>query len=213
MKIAAKERKFWICMLIIVFVLGWSVFCSADFYVIAAGKRAKKTVLVSPKATATQSGTALFDALARITDASEDNPYLIIIEPGIYDIQGGTLQMKEYVHIQGSGEIVTTVTGDIDSALSGVVRGVNNAELRFLTVENTGGGFEAVAIYNNGASPMLTNLTATASGATVGNTGIYNESSSPTMMNVTATASGGGGKLRCLQLLLLAQNDERDGRG
>ena len=125
----------------------------ADFYVIAGGNRAKRTVLVSPKSTQRASGDALLQSLDKITDASEDNPYLVFIEPGIYDIGAGHLDMKPFVDIKGSGENVTRITGTIDmngSDFSGVVNGSDDAELSFLTVENTGGtgSFKCVGVYD-----------------------------------------------------------------
>ena len=87
----------------------------ADFYVIAAGKKGKRTVLVSPRNTQTASGTILLNALDDITDAAVDNPYLIIVEPGVYDIGGENLQMKSYVDIQGAGQHLTKITGNVDS--------------------------------------------------------------------------------------------------
>ena len=190
MKKANRGRLFLVCVLVLGAVFMWST-AWADFYVIAAGKRAKRTVLVSPQSTAVASGTALLNAQNGINDASATNPYLIIIEPGVYDIGSSSLQMKSYVDIQGSGENVTKITGNVAIGLSGVLKGADDAELRFLTVENTGGGTYANAIFNLGASPSMTHVTATASGGTY-NYGVFNHSSSsPTMTNVTATASGG----------------------
>ena len=148
-----------------------------------------RTILVSPMGTATQNGTALLNALAGITTASSTNPFLLKIEPGIYDIGTSSLQLKSYVDVEGSGEDITGITGHIDSA-SGVVQGANYAEIRFLTVQNTGGGTYATALANKSASPKITNVTASASGGQY-NTGVDNDSSSPTMTNVTASASGG----------------------
>jgi hypothetical protein len=72
-----------------------------------------------------------------------------------------------------------------------VVSGASDAELRHLTVENTGGGSAgAVAIFNDSASPRLSNVTATAAGAE-SNQGVVNAGSSPTMTDVSATAEGG----------------------
>jgi hypothetical protein len=148
-----------------------------------------RTVLVSPVGTATENGTALINALAGITTANSTNPYLLKIEPGIYDIGANSLQMKSYVAVEGSGEITTIITGHIASS-SGVVLGASYAEIRFLTVQNTGGGYYAIAIYNSSASPKITNVTASASGGTE-NCGVVNISSSPRMKNVTASGSGG----------------------
>jgi hypothetical protein len=134
-------------------------------------------------------GTSLLNTLADI-DGDVNNPNLIKLSPGIYDIGTSSLQMKPYVDVEGSGENTTTITGHIDSSSSGVVQGASNAEIRFLTVKNTGGGSFAVAIYNTSASLKMTNVTASASDASY-NYGVYNSTSSPTMTNVTTSASGG----------------------
>jgi hypothetical protein len=149
-----------------------------------------RTVLVSPVGTTTQNGTALLNALAGITTASSTNPYLLKIEPGIYDLGTSSFQMKAHVDVEGSGENTTIITGHIDYIVSGVVQGASNAEIRFLSVQQTGGVHGGYAISNNGESPRITNVTASASGA-ASNSGVINFSSSPTMTNVTASASGG----------------------
>ncbi len=147
-------------------------------------------------------------------------PCLVKIMPGVYDVGGTTVVMQPYVDIEGSGEKVTTITGAIASESwppNGTVNGANNAEIRLLTVSNAGVGSYATAMLNNGNSPAVTNVTATALGGTTtygvinagasskatmtnvtvtasGGTdsnGVYNNSSSPTMTNVTVTASGG----------------------
>jgi hypothetical protein len=149
-------------------------------------------VIISPNPGDTQqaNGTALLNTLAGIT-ADANNPYVIKLGPGIYDIGTNSLQMKEYIDIEGSGENTTIITGHIGDVSSGVVQGASNAEIRFLTVRNTGGGEYAVAIYNPSVSPKMTNVTTLASGGGSGNFGVRNYSSSPTMTSVTATASGG----------------------
>jgi hypothetical protein len=50
------------------------------------------------------------DELSGITDASPDNPYLLKIEPGVYDLGSSPLVMKQWVDVEGSGEGVTTIT-------------------------------------------------------------------------------------------------------
>jgi len=127
-------------------------------------------------------------ALNSITSASEANRYLVKVMPGVYT---ETVAMKQYVDIEGSGELATKITYTGNAGTYGTLRGANNAELRFLTVANTGGGAAyAIAISNNSASPRLTHITASASGAT-DNLGVYNNTGSPVMTNVTASASGG----------------------
>jgi len=130
-------------------------------------------------------------ALDSIGDNNAANRYLVWVAPATYT---ETVTMKPYVDIQGAGELATriTATGSA-SANTGTVIGADNTELRFLTVENTGGDDYAIAIYNNSASPHLTHITATASEANEAggqNYGVYNDASSPVMTHVTATALG-----------------------
>lgn len=188
------KRKALTCVLGLILAWSWSEAARADFFVIGGGKRAKRTVLVRPKSTETLSGTALLNALAGITDASSTNPYLIIIEPGVYDLQSSSLVMKEYVDIEGSGESVTKITGDIDVSSGGVVEGADNTELRSLTVEHAGGSSvsNARAIYNYGASPKITNVTVEVPGAPTVTRAVWNDGGSPVMTNVTVTATASG---------------------
>ncbi len=167
-----------------------------------------KIVIVSPQPgnSAIANGTALLNALNGITDASDTNPYVLKLGPGIYDLgtcdTSGTppfscvLYMKEFVDIEGSGEKTTKITGAIDGTASlppiaGTVMGANNAELRFLTVENTSAGSYVIAILNSSKSPSILHVTATASGTASYNIGVWNASASPILTNVTAIGSNG----------------------
>lgn len=155
-----------------------------------------RTVVVSPVGTPQQNGTAFKNALSGITGASESNPYLLRIEPGVYDLGTNAVQMKQWVDIEGSGEGVTTLTATSNvSSLTGTLKGASNSELRFLTVENVGATADSqvVAIYNDNASPRLTHVTVSSSGSNSFNFGVTNDGSSPVMTNVTVTASGGPG--------------------
>jgi len=131
-------------------------------------------------------------AVNSITDAAAENPHLVMIDPGVYTLTG-TLVMKPFVTVAGSGRDGTTLTGAISTAAydasSALVSGADNATLRDITIENTGGGAISIALYNNGSSPIIQNVKATASGGTY-SYGVYNSSSSPIMIDVAASASG-----------------------
>jgi hypothetical protein len=130
------------------------------------------------------------EALNSITTASDSNRYLIKVMPGVYT---ELVEMKEYVDIEGSGELNTIITYTGSSTFQATLEGADNAELRTLTVENTGTKPYAVAIYNNSASPRLTQVTAIASGGTTESYGVRNDySSSPVMTDVSASAGGSG---------------------
>jgi hypothetical protein len=136
--------------------------------------------------------TAMGDSSNWCGTPSATNPCLLKIMPGVYTVASSVV-MQPYIDIEGSGENITIIQGSIDSPTAGVVHGASNAEIRLLTVKNTGGGTNGTAIYNTSASPKITNVTATALGGTNGSIGVYNNASSPIMTNVTASASGGSG--------------------
>jgi hypothetical protein len=174
-------------------LIGWPVVSNA---LVISGNNMlyTKTLVVGPAGSPAQNGAALLNALAGIVGASSTNPYLLKIEPGIYDIDDASLQMQPYVDIEGSGENTTIITGNVDGPNSGTINGASNAELRFLTAQNTGGKTFAIAIdnINSNASPKITNVTAIASG-TPNNIGINIYSASPILTNVTAKAEAPGG--------------------
>jgi len=132
--------------------------------------------------------TSIQAALDSIIDADVDNHYLVYVAPGVYNER---VTMKEFVDIEGAGELATKITAPGLSSDTNIatLKGANNAELRFLTVESTGSDF-TLAIINISASPRLTHVTASALGGLKGNYGIKNvENSSPIMSNVTVNAS------------------------
>lgn len=132
-------------------------------------------------------------ALISITTASDTNRYLVWVAPGIYHEQ---VTMKQYVDIAGAGQLLTRITGAGSGTLnSGTLLGANDAELRDLTVENTGDADFAVAIFNGADSPRLARVTAIAAGG--GRSyGVRNyNGSSPVMTDVTASASGKSGAI------------------
>jgi hypothetical protein len=110
----------------------------------------KRTIVVSPRATATGSGTALREAVDGITGASASNRFLVEIEPGVYDLGSEMLQMKAFVDVEGSGVGRTIITGAGGNDWFDATVGAGaNTELRDLSVESTGGGSIAVAIVAN----------------------------------------------------------------
>jgi hypothetical protein len=151
----------------------------------------RRIVVVSPipGGTNQQNGTALLSALQGITNAgpTHTNPYLLKIEPGMYDLNGATLSMQPYVDIEGSGEDVTTITSNTTSE---TVSGAKNAELRWLTVQNTdasgGWAYSALAL---DSTARVTHVTAS------GATGFNVVGGAVTLQAVTTPASDGTGVL------------------
>ncbi|MBU0944409.1 MAG: hypothetical protein KJ804_17440 [Proteobacteria bacterium] len=139
--------------------------------------------------------TDLVAAVDSITDASANNPYLVIIAPGEYSF-AKTLAMKEYVDISGSGENVTRLIGAIGQgtydASSAIVEAANHATLSNLSVVNTGDGEYSIGIYTTGlnATAKLQQVTVMVSGW-YNVYGVHNSDSSPEMFQVEAIASEG----------------------
>src|SRR3989337_2868925 len=135
--------------------------------------------------------TAMNNLSAWCGTPSATNPCLLKIMPGVYNIGANSLQMQSYVDIEGSGEDVTKITGNAGTIYTAVVNGASNAEIRFLTVENTGAANEICAIYNVNPSAKITNVTVITTGGAASNScGVWNDAS-VTMTNVTVSATGG----------------------
>ena len=150
-------------------------------------------------------------AVSSITDASAANPYLIVIAPGEYNLNGN-LTMKPYVSISGSGREVTRLIGA--GSNDGMVRCADNTELSDLSIEATtptfgsfniavgctntsprltrlsvsaqGGRFNYTTYIRDGASPELTDYKTESNSAADANIGIFIQNASPIMNNVTA---------------------------
>lgn len=122
---------------------GQSVRTIAADGTVTCGAVFARTVIVSAVGTSAQNGTALRSALASITDASSSNPYLLKLEPGIYDLGSSPLALKPDISLEGSGESSTTVQGSpgsLQAVLSADTLGADTVEVRSLTVSGSGSG-------------------------------------------------------------------------
>lgn len=94
------------------------------------------TKVVSPEpGDAVGSGQRLLAAMAGIVDAGPDKPYLVKLEPGVYDV-GTVLTIKQFVDLEGSGQGVTRIIGSPLPATA-MVNHAANSELRHLTLGPT----------------------------------------------------------------------------
>ena len=77
-------------------------------------------------------------ALASINDASTENPYLLFVEPGVYQTEN--IIVKNNVHIMGAGKKATKLEcDDCGSVLSWFGNGDLNLTISNLSITNTGG--------------------------------------------------------------------------
>lgn len=167
--------------------------CAANEIAVDWNKELVSTIIVSPVGSPSANGQALAGVLAGITTASATNPYLVKLEPGIYDLGDSFLTLKSFVDIEGSGESNTTIRGGGRATpFEGLIVGADKTELRHLTVE-TSGGNNAVGIYNQSKTPTLRNVTIKASDAMQEAIGIFNSGSKGVnLYNVTINATTSG---------------------
>ena len=110
-------------------------------------------VPVRGDATPTENGTLLRTAMAGVTGATAEKPYVLALAPGTYELGGTPLTMKPYVSVVGAGRGFTTITGARVSQSGGLVNLGDQTTLAGVTVRNMvpAGTSFVTAIMSNGA--------------------------------------------------------------
>ncbi len=120
--------------------------------VAANGVELVRTIIVGPDSSGgvTDNGANLLAAITSLsTLATSTTPYLIKIEPGTYDLNGGNLSVPDYVDIEGSGRGITTIRSSISGDFATVLfSGLGHSAMRHLKVINTGGS-RAIEIFSS----------------------------------------------------------------
>ncbi len=172
-----------------------------------------RTLTVSPGATPTDSGTKLLNAMASITP-TQASPWLIRLEPGVYDLGSSYLALKPYINVEGSGELLTIISSSVEAAnppVSGTVVMTTSTEIRFVTVTNSSnspavyvpdgatnvqifrtgltGGNNGYGLFSNASSGVVSVTNSTLTGGNDGY-GFYNDSSGAVTVT-TSTITGG----------------------
>jgi hypothetical protein len=163
---------------------------------VVINKKVKNVVTV---AKAKGDFTDVVSALNSITDASVNNQYLIYIGPGIY-FSATPIVMKEYVHITGSGQNVTTLSSlmsdnDYDSGNAALIKGASHTSLSNLKVYNVGLSNEtfAMGIDLNNVSMHVENIAIISLGMSTYNYGLYCKSDQGSIIeNVSILTEGQG---------------------
>jgi hypothetical protein len=173
---------------------GWE--CGRDLGSSYAG-----VTTVGPVGSATANGSALLAAMASIPiPFNRGEAWLLVIEPGLYDLGSATMSMKPWVDVEGGGQNNTIVTSSFCNGLGldpvGTVNGSIAAELRDLTVENTCTGDimvgTAIAIPQIATAASIRRVTARALGGLVAGwtIAIDIEGAMATIEDVTAEGTG-----------------------
>lgn len=133
--------------------------------------------------------TAMSDIATWCGTPSSSNPCLLKLMPGNYNIGGGSLHMKQYVDVEGSGENVTRIVGSVEAGANenSLIFGASDSEIRSLTLENSGS--RVWVMKNDNASPKISNVTLVASGSQ--SRGMNNlNAAAPLLTNVVIDSSG-----------------------
>ena len=109
-----------------------------------------RTLTVKDAGDESANGAALITAMASISDATSENPWLIKLESATYDLGSNPLTLKPNVYIAGSG--FSRIEGNPDSSSSGLIVFTGVSGLSKLWVRHNGGGETAIAIYVSGVT-------------------------------------------------------------
>ncbi|MCC6602435.1 MAG: hypothetical protein IT327_04455 [Anaerolineae bacterium] len=138
-------------------------------------------------------------ALNSIGDASASNPYLVRVMPGVYT-ETELVTVKAYVHVQGSGPLVTVIssarTGASPNNGAATVELLDNGRISQITVRNTSTGTFGIALYStlSTRTAVVDGVVAEAIGAGgVGHYAAYWNDAEATIRNSKLVASGATG--------------------
>lgn len=137
------------------------------------------------------------EALASITDASEDNRYLVQVAPGVYD-ETTTAIVPAFVTLRGSGPTSTMIRSAASNASASSIAAKtvsleNAASVMDLRIENTGATGSSVALGGNqlDKETLVRNVVARAVGnGGVGHFAMHVTESDLRVIDCTLLASG-----------------------
>ncbi len=134
-------------------------------------------------------------ALNSITDASASNQYMVLIAPGVYNMNNKELVLKPYIHVVGSGRKATKLRRVNHSVPQGeiasVVSLVKFSSVSDLTVENNSPNGSNISISAAGESAEIRDVDISMnSNAASGIYGVFSESPGMRMSGVNIFLTG-----------------------
>ena len=106
---------------------------------LVAGAAQAQVVVVSGANPPLVNGANLLAAIAGIPFPGPANPWVVRLEPGIYDLGGQQIVMRDFVNLEGAGRSITTIESDVSLAASPAtveVPAAVTAEIGNLTIRN-----------------------------------------------------------------------------
>ncbi len=109
-----------------------------------------RTVVVGGSGTDAENGAALLAALDLVASATASSPWLILVEPGAFDLGSSELALIEYVSLRGSGIDVTTISASASTTGHRTIELQGNNQLSHLTVLDSSTGSSSGAVVTVG---------------------------------------------------------------
>ncbi|MEM6576336.1 MAG: hypothetical protein AAF736_18825 [Pseudomonadota bacterium] len=121
---------------------------SAAPFAFRARSLMRNTIHVSADGDEATNATRLLSLVAGITDATEDNTYLVRLDAGRFDLGSATLTLPDFVSLEGAGPLATEV---FSTATGCTIEMGNQSAVRQLAGRNEGtGGVFAGGAFNCG---------------------------------------------------------------
>ena len=140
--------------------------------------------------------TNLLDAMNSISNASNTNPYLIVLGPGQHFIVG-QLIMKDFVSITGSGIDTTEIRGAVGgngfTETAALIVGGRETEISDLSIVNSVSNEVVIGIHSSQENMRLTRTRVTVFGALGSQYGIVNQESEFRLVDSEVFNSGSTG--------------------
>ncbi|GHA18865.1 hypothetical protein GCM10008090_30630 [Arenicella chitinivorans] len=136
------------------------------------------------------------DAINSISDASNTNPYLIVLGPGSYPIIG-QLVMKDYVSITGSGMETTELRGAVGGAgfteSAAFIVGAREADISDLSIVNSVGQNVVIGVHTSQQDMRISRTRVIVFGALNSQYGVVNQDAELKLYESEITNTGSGG--------------------
>ncbi|WP_189398683.1 hypothetical protein [Arenicella chitinivorans] len=117
-----------------------------------------RTIVVGGSGTDSENGAALLAALDLVTTASASSPWLILVEPGVFNLAASELVLIPYVSLRGAGIDVTTISAAASSTGNRAIELQGNNLLSHLSITDSSTASSSGAVVTTGNRVRIENI-------------------------------------------------------